>query len=160
MHNPKSVLIVGQNTHPFVATQDEMNDYQFHWVISGWDALERVQSGSSPDLIVLDSVRNESEAMHTLRWLRRIQPGLPVVLIGPRENFSLRHEAMRAGAQDYLFSTHSQSGWELLVRLYLQKGAQFFDQERRGPDIEQVGEDLFFVAASPVTSKLRAQIEL
>ena len=122
-----------------------MSDYQFERVISGWDALERVQSGSSPDLIVLDSRCVVSEALHTLRWLKRIKPSVPVVLIGPKDDLTLRQEAVRAGAHDYLAPTDAQNCWEVLLRRYLRKNAEFFEQENRSPEMEQVGEDLFFV---------------
>ena len=119
-----------------------------------------MQSGPMPDLVVLDSLSIELEALHTLRWLRRIRPALPVVVLGVKEDLSLRHEVLRTGAQDFLFSTTAENSWELLTRRYLQRDGEFLDYENRGPEMEQVGDDLFFVAASPVMSKLRAQIEL
>jgi DNA-binding NtrC family response regulator len=158
--NPKNVLVVGRKPKPGLASQAELNEYRLEWVVSGWEALERVESGAAPDFIVLDSLRMELEALHTLRWLRRIRPALPVVLLGMKEDFSLRQEAVRAGAHDCLFSTEEQDCWQLLTHRYLQKGGEFFDHENPGPQMEQVGEDLFFVTASPLMSKLRAQIEL
>lgn len=153
----KSILIVGRN--PNCLSQSEVN-CQFVCVVSGWEALERVQSGPMPDLVVLNSLGIEIESLHTLRWLRRVRPGLAIVVLGAKEDLSLRQEALRAGAQDYLFSTSEQECWELLDRRYLQKDGKFFEYQDFAPEMEQVGEDLFFVAATPVTSKLRAQIAL
>ena len=80
--------------------------------------------------------------------------------MGSKDDLGLRQEAVRAGAQDYLFCGEQQEGWELLTRRYLNNGAGFSDHQNRSPEMEQVGEDLFFIAASPAMSKLRAQIEL
>jgi DNA-binding NtrC family response regulator len=153
----KNILVVRRD--PNLAMQGELN-FQFEYVPSGWEALERVQSGPVPDLVVLDSFSIKSEALHTLRWLRRVRPGLPVVVLGLGEDVSLRQGALRAGAEDYLFSSTGQDCWALFARRYRQKDSDLFEYCNTSPEMEQVGEDLFFVAASPVMSKLRTQIEL
>src|SRR5690348_4417671 len=38
-------------------------------VVSAWEAMERVQSGVAPHLLVLDLPRGDSDALHILRWL-------------------------------------------------------------------------------------------
>ena len=53
---------------------------------SGWEALERVQSGSGPDLILLDLMQGDSDGLHTLRWLRRVRPDLPVLVLASSDD--------------------------------------------------------------------------
>jgi len=69
---------------------------------SGWEALDRVHGGHGPDLIVLDLIRGDSEGLHTLRWLRRVRPDLPVVVLASSDEAGQKLEAIRLGAQDYL----------------------------------------------------------
>ena len=51
-------------------------------------ALERVQSTDNPDLILLDLGENAADGLHTLRWLRRIRPDIPVVLLARSERIA------------------------------------------------------------------------
>ena len=60
--------------------------WQLETAGSGWEALERVHAGHGPDLIVLDLMRGDSEGLHTLRWLRRVRPDLPVVVLASSED--------------------------------------------------------------------------
>ncbi len=50
-------------------------------LLSGLEAVERVESGHAPSLILLDLVPGDGEALHTLRWLRRVGPLIPVVVL-------------------------------------------------------------------------------
>lgn len=152
----KRVLVVG----PEIGVQAENSstgNYFIEGAANGWDALERVQSGLLPDLVVLDSWAVEFETLHTLRWLRRLQPEIAIVLLAREENFHLRREAIRAGAQDFVVSAKAEDCWNLVVREYLSE-TDCFSRELHDAEMEQVGEDLFFIAASTVMGKLRAQI--
>src|ERR1700678_3545656 len=60
----------------------ETNSWQLETAASGWDAMERVQSGVAPDLLLLDLPRGDEDSLHILRWLRRLRPGLPIIFIG------------------------------------------------------------------------------
>jgi len=55
---------------------DEADSWQLETAASGWDAMERVQSGEAPDLLLLDVPRSDTDSLHLLRWLRRLRPEL------------------------------------------------------------------------------------
>ena len=59
----------------------EVNSWQLETVGSGWEALESVQAGVTPDLLLLDLPRGDADSLHILRWLRRLRPNLPIILI-------------------------------------------------------------------------------
>ena len=59
----------------------DANGWQLETAGNGWEALERVQSGARPDAILLDLAHGDSDGLHTLGWLRRIRPDLPVVVL-------------------------------------------------------------------------------
>jgi CheY-like chemotaxis protein len=51
----------------------EANSWQMESVGSGWEALESVQAGTTPDLLLLDLPRGDADSLHILRWLRRLR---------------------------------------------------------------------------------------
>src|SRR3984885_8652425 len=59
----------------------EANSWQLESAATGWGAMERVQSRLSPDLLLLDLARGDTDGLHILRWLRRLRPELPIILI-------------------------------------------------------------------------------
>lgn len=137
----------------------ERNSWQVEVAASAWDAIERVQSGLAPHLFVLDLPRGDGDCLHVLRWLRRLRPDLPVVVICSPEDAERRKETTRLGAQEVLLRPFDEAKLESVIYRHLSplENAQ---GEIASEDIEQVGPDLFFVSASPVTQRLRAQIQL
>jgi two-component system, NtrC family, response regulator AtoC len=135
----------------------ETHDWKIETASNGWEALARVHSGHGPDLVLLDLMPSVSDGLHTLRWMRRVRPDIPVVVLSDDGN--QRVEALRLGAQDFLIRPWQPLQLETAVRRSL---FNFADgpEEIVGDEIEQIGGDMFFVAASPTMRKLRAQAEL
>ena len=77
----------------------DANGWQLETAGNGWEALERVQSGTGPDVILLDLPQGDSDGLHTLRWLRRVRPDLPVVVLSYRDDDGKKTEATRLGAK-------------------------------------------------------------
>jgi DNA-binding NtrC family response regulator len=138
----------------------EANSWQLETVGSGWEALESVQGGTTPDLLLLDLPRGDADSLHILRWLRRLRPNLPIILVCYPEDAGRKNEAIRLGAQDYLVRPIEDKKLEFTISLQLNSNSQGIDVEIASEDIEQVSEDAFFVSASPIMRKLRAQAEL
>src|SRR4029077_14705594 len=138
----------------------EKPGWQLETVGSGWEALDRVQAGHGPDLIVLDLLRGDSEGLHALRWLRRVRPDLPVVVLASSEDAGQKLEAIRLGAQDYMVRPLRPEQLAAAIRRSLFYDSESGESEIAADEIEQIGDDLFFVAASPSMRKMRAQAEL
>ena len=138
----------------------ESNSWQLETATSGWEAMERMQSGSTPDLLLLDLARNDADSLHILRWLRRLRPELPIILISHPEDAGREKEAIRLGARDYLVRPLTDEQLEQAIRRHLSSPYQGGEADFGSEDIEQLGEDVFFVGASPAMRKLRAQAEL
>jgi len=138
----------------------EANSWQLETVGSGWDALESVQAGSTPDLLLLDLPRGDADSLHILRWLRRLRPNLPIILVCYPEDAGRKNEAIRLGAQDYLVRPIDDKKLEFTISGQLNSRSQSIAVEIASDDIEQVSQDAFFVSASPIMRKLRAQAEL
>jgi two-component system response regulator AtoC len=138
----------------------ETNSWQLETVGSGWEAMEFVQAGVTPDLLLLDLPRGDADSLHILRWLRRLRPNLPIILLCYPDDAERKNEAIRLGAQDYLVRPVDDEQLEKVIRGQLSSRNDTFDVDLASEDIEQVSDDAFFVGASPIMRKLRAQAEL
>ena len=138
----------------------ESNSWQLESAASGWGAMERVQSGVSPDLVLLDLPRGDADGLHILRWLRRVRPELPVILICDPDDTVRKQEGLRLGARDCLLRPLEEQHSERVIRHHLFDAGGGAENDITSDDIESIGGDTFFVGASPVMRKLREQIEL
>jgi len=159
---PARMLVVSREPSALSALWaiGEANAWEMEITGSGLDALERVQAGNGPDLVLLDLARGDADGLHTLRWLRRVRPEVPIMLLSHSEDEQQKLEAMRLGAQDYLVEPIEAQQLELAIRRHLALAHDSYEPEFASEKVEQIGEDMFFVAASPVMGKLRAQAEL
>lgn len=137
----------------------EPNSWQVETAGSAWDAIERVQSGAIPHLLLLDLPRGDGDGLHILRWMRRLRPDLPVIVICAAEDAGRKREATRLGAHEVLIRPLDEDRLESAIHRHLVDSDED-DSEIASENIEQLGPDSFFVSASPATQKLRAQAEL
>ena len=137
----------------------EPNSWNIETASSAWDAIERVQSGGAPDLLLLDFPRGDGDSLRILRWMRRLQPNLPVIVICSSEDAGREREATRLGANEVLLKPFDEAHLESAIQRHLST-SDANEFEVGSEDIEQLGPDSFFVSASPATQKLRAQAEL
>src|SRR5271166_4594758 len=138
----------------------EANSWQLESAASGWSAMERVQSGVTPDLLLLDLPRGDTDGLQILRWLRRLRPELPIILICDPEDASKQQEAMRIGARDFLVRPLENQPFEKVIRRHLKAANVIVEADITSHDVELISGDIFFVAASPTMRNLRAQAQL
>jgi len=137
----------------------ESNSWQLETVSSAWEALERIQSGVAPHLFILDVPRCDRDGLHTLRWLRRLRPELPIILVCHSADADHKKDAIRMGADEVLVRPFQDEHLGLAIhRLARFKDAQ--PAEVASENIESLGDGTFFVSASPLMQKLRTQAEL
>jgi two-component system, NtrC family, response regulator AtoC len=138
----------------------ESNCWHLETAASGWEALERLQDGAGPNLLLLELSDRDGDGLHMLRWLRRVRPHLPIILISPTEDLECKQEAMRLGARAMLVRPFEEHQLEFLIRRNLDVASSNIASEIRSEDVEPIGDGAFFIAASPVMRKLRVQAEL
>lgn len=135
------------------------NGWQLQIADSPWEALEQAQSAAPLDVLFLDISAGDIHGMRILRWFRKTNPELPVVLLSSSDDLKEKQEASGLGAHGYLVKPIQDELLEALIREGIGEGA-----EDKGTntvsEVEQVGEQMFFVAAGPAMRKLRAQAEL
>jgi two-component system response regulator AtoC len=137
----------------------QANSWELEIAGSGCEALERVQANGTPDLVIVDMPRGESDGFYTLRWLRRVRPNLPIVVLAPAVDQEQRAEAFRLGAQDYLVKPLDAPQLAAMGRHYF-GGSSGPGSEGAEAQLDQLRDGMFFLAGSPATRKLRSQAEL
>ena len=139
----------------------ESHSWQMECTASGWGAMERVQSGFTPDLLLLDSPHGDSDGLYPLHWLRRLRPELPIILICDRDDEPKQQEARRLGARDCLVRPLEDQPYEAVIRRHLFAANMTVENDiLMSDDVEPIGGDMFFIGASPIMRNLRAQAEL
>jgi two-component system, NtrC family, response regulator AtoC len=126
---------------------------------NGWGAMERVQSGVTPDLLILDLPRADGDGLHFLRWLRRLRPELPILVLCHQDDSPTQQEAIRLGARDCLVRPVGTRALQEAIDLHLASADHDGAPGISSEDVEQVDGEVPFVGASPIMRKLRGQIE-
>jgi two-component system response regulator AtoC len=146
---------------------EESDSWQLETAASGWDAMERVQSGIAPDLLLLDVPRGDTDSLHLLRWLRRLRPDLPVVVLCYPGDAARGKEATRLGAEEILVRPIDEEQLKSAIWRRLGPGRTpagtpggQAHADTVSENVEQLGPDAFFVSASLAMQKLRAQAAL
>ncbi len=156
------ILVVSHNTAVLrpLWSMGESRGWKLEIVDSPWEAVDKVQSGATPDLLLLDLPNGEAGGLHILRWMRRLRPALPIVLIGHPGVAGAREESMCMGARDYLESPFDEGQLEMAIRRNLCAPAEDAEMDVTSDDVEQVSSGTSFIGISPVMRKLRAQAAL
>jgi two-component system response regulator AtoC len=138
---------------------EESNSWHLETAASGWDAMEQVQSGATPHLLLLDIPRGDADSLHLLRWLRRLRPDLPVVVLCYPDDAARAKEATHLGAEEMLVRPFDGQRLESVIRRHLGPTGNR-EAYAANENVDQFSQDVFFVSASLIMQKLRSQAAL
>ena len=130
--------------------------YKVETASTGEEAVERVQKGLTPDLVLLDLLMPGIDGLQTLEQLRQLRPGLKVVMLSCVSDTRKVVQAMRLGAHRLSDEAVSESGTRCGDRTVPGTARM---QNYPG-EVEELCDDVFFVAASPAMRKIRSQAAL
>src|SRR5215813_10209049 len=85
----------------YIKTLLEVDDYKVETATTGEEALEKVEKGLEPDLILLDVLMPGIDGLQTLEQLRQKQPSMKVIMLSCVSDTRKVVEAIRLGAHDY-----------------------------------------------------------
>src|ERR1700729_90663 len=139
----------------YIKTLLEVDDYHVETATTGEEALQRVEKGLHPDLVLLDVLMPGIDGLETLEKLRQMKPGIKVVMLSCVNDTRKVVHAMKLGAQDYLTKPFQKAELDAVIDLCLNQGKQTFTGE-----VEELADDVFFIAASPAMRKIRSQSAL
>src|SRR5579864_1912043 len=139
----------------YIKTLLEVDDYKVETATTGEEALQRIDKGLEPDLILLDVLMPGIDGLQTLEQLRQKRPAVKVVMLSCVSDTRKVVQAMKLGAQDYLTKPFQKAELDAVIDLSIGEGKQNF-----GGEVEELAEDVFFIAASPAMRKIRSQAAL
>ena len=65
----------------YIRTLLEVDDYKVETASTGEEALQRVEKGLEPDMVLLDVLMPGIDGLQTLEQLRQMRPGVKVVML-------------------------------------------------------------------------------
>ncbi len=139
----------------YIRTLLEVDDYTVETASTGEAALERVQKGLRPDLVLLDLLMPGIDGLQTLEQLKQTLPGVKVVMLSCVSDTRKVVQAIRLGAHDYLTKPFQKAELDKVIDQCLGK-----NQQNLPGEVEELYDDVFFVAASPAMRKIRSQAAL
>src|SRR5438876_1775549 len=139
----------------YIKTLLEVDDHVVETASTGEEALDRVQKGLNPDLVLLDLLMPGIDGLETLEALRKLQPTAKVVMLSCVNDTKKVVQAIRLGATDYITKPFQKAELDAVIDQCLGTNQQNYIGE-----VEELSDDTFFVAASPNMRKLRSQAAL
>ena len=139
----------------YIKTLLEVDEHHVETASTGEQALESVEKGLKPDLVLLDLLMPGIDGLETLENLRKMQPGVKVIMLSCVNDTKKVVQAMRLGATDYITKPFQKAELDHVIDQCLGT-----NQQNYGGEVEDLGDDTFFVAASANMRKLRSQAAL
>ncbi|HET9837531.1 MAG TPA: sigma-54 dependent transcriptional regulator [Candidatus Angelobacter sp.] len=148
----------------YTKTLLEIEHYNVETAASGEEALQRINRGPAPSLIVLDLVMPGMDGLQTLESCKKLRPDQKVVMVSCINDTNKVVQAMKLGASDYLTKPFLPPQLQVAVRKAL--GPDEAEKPVAVPPakgsemVDEIDDDLFFLAASPAMKQIRAQAAL
>lgn len=149
----------------YIKTLLEIDNYRVETASSGAEALQRMQRRPAPSLVMLDLVMPGMDGLETLESCKKICPEQKVVMMSCTSDTGKVVQAIKLGACDYLTKPFQLPQLQGAIRRALESSrqdeAQAAKYSVKGAEmVENLDDELFFLAASPVMKQIRAQVAL
>ena len=156
------ILLVSRETSLSHSLQTLVGDQLWHieQAFSGLEALERMETADSADVVLLDLRPGDADALHTLRWLRKVSPKVPVVLLSDDRHTREAQQALQLGARQCLSTPVLQRQFEAVMKQQLEESVDRGNGKSAEQKIDFIADDCSFVSASPGMHKIRMQAEV
>src|SRR5436305_4009564 len=157
MRDKSKILLVDDEPgmQRYIKTLIEIDDHHVETASTGEQAVELVQNGMEPNLVLLDLLMPGIDGLETLEKLRKLQPNVKVVMLSCVNDTKKVVQAIRLGAVDYITKPFQKAELDAVIDQCLGTNQQNYSGE-----IEDLGDETFFVAASANMRKLRSQAAL
>jgi len=140
----------------YIRTLLEVDGHKVETASTGEEAVALVQKGLHPDLVLLDLLMPGIDGLQTLEQLRHLRPGLKAIMLSCVSDTRKVVQAMRLGAVDYLTKPFQKAELDAVITQCVGSAKS----ESYAGEVEELCDDVFFVAASPAMKKIRSQAAL
>lgn len=149
----------------YTKTVLEIDNYHVETASSGEEALQRINRGPVPNLILLDLLMPGMDGLQTLANCKKLRPEQKIVMMSCVNDTGKVVQAIKLGASDYLTKPFQPTQLHGAIRRALepspQSTAEASSYTVKGAEmVENLDDELFFLAASPVMKQIRAQVAL
>jgi DNA-binding NtrC family response regulator len=163
MANPANILIVDDEPSMvrYLRTLLEVDGYRVETATSGEAAIRRLcdPGAAIPDLVLLDVLMPPGlDGLQTLEQVRSMLPHLKVVMLSCVSDTRKVVQAIRLGAQDYLTKPFQKSDLDAVIQQCMLPACALAPLVQG--EVEDLGDDVYFVAGSPAMRKIRSQAKL
>jgi DNA-binding NtrC family response regulator len=138
----------------------ESDPWQLIIASSVWDAMEKLQSELSVDVLIIDMPSGDTEELRCLRWLRQLRPELPILLIDRDQKEEGRLHSIQVDSNDYLVAPLIASRLQAAIQRSLFPKHDNLEMNIASNDHEQPGPRWLYIGASPKMHRLSAQLAL
>ena len=152
---PRRVLVVddAEGIRTYLANLVQARGYAAETADGGAAAIERIEGGPLPDVVLLDIMMPEMDGLETLQRIREIAPTVPVVMISVVGRAPTIVAAMQLGASDCINKPFEEDELEqTLSRLLGEDGVEAAASDSAMPDESAVWD-------SRAMSKIRDVLE-
>lgn len=160
MANSPTVLVVDDEPSMlrYLRTLLEVESYRVDTASSGEEALQHLQAGPPPAVVLLDVLMPGGiDGLQTLEQMREKYPQLKVIMLSCVSDTRKVVQAIRSGAQDYLTKPFQKADLEAVIQQCLGTAATTAPPQG---EIEDLGGEEFFVCGCPAMRKIRSQSKL
>jgi DNA-binding NtrC family response regulator len=144
----------------YLGTLLELEGYDVETADSGEQAVERLQHGAQPDLVLLDMMMPGIDGLQTIEQLRKTRSDLKVIMLSCVSDTRKVVQAVRMGAYDYLHKPFKKAELDALIRNCLQSSPVISPASDEPQDTEEfthLSEDTSFIVRSPEMRRIREQ---
>ena len=136
----------------YIRTLLEVDNHTVQTASTGEEALELVEKGLQPNLVLLDLLMPGIDGLETLERLRKLQPNVRVVMLSCVNDTKKVVQAIRLGATDYITKPFQKAELDTVIDQCLGT-----NQQNYAGEVEDLGDETFFVAAC---ANMRARVNL
>jgi DNA-binding NtrC family response regulator len=119
----RSILVVDDDRHAreYLTTFLTSCGHSVESLGSGDEAIERLATGFSPSMILLDIMLPGKDGIEVLSSVRAIYPSIPIIILSGIGQIKTVVEAMKLGASDYLTKPFEEEALEIAIDNALEK---------------------------------------
>src|SRR5499427_6790566 len=123
----------------YIKTLLEVDDHDVETASTGEEALSTIEKGLQPDLVLLDLLMPGIDGLETLEALRKMQPGVKVIMLSCVNDTKKVVQAMRLGAADYITKPFQKAELDKVIDQCLGINQQNYG----GGEVEDLGDETF-----------------
>lgn len=156
------LLVIGRDSEALrvIRAACESNLWQMDSEPSVWGAMEKLQSDTTVDALLIDLPADDQDGFRCLHWLRELRPELPILLVDRANRAEGKLHSTRIGKADYLIAPLAVPQLQAAIYRIVSTARNSSATEIATPGMEQFGNGLFFIGASPKMHRVTAQVAM